>query len=352
MPRQIAMDNIVFSLQKAGGISVYWYEILKRLCADPRFEVIMLEYDSAKENIFRQQLDVNCKIIRLDSAVPIQLARFMPVKLPAWVRDDAVFHSSYYRWPSRKLKNIVTVHDWIYKIYGHSVKDYLHVKQQIDAIKKADIVACISKSTLNDTSKRVDLTNKEVRVIYNGCSDVYRILPGVEKKQQVLFVGGRQVYKNFDKAVESINLLADKAVSLGIVGAPLNTDEAAMLQNKLPNRYKSYCRVSNEELNMLYNQSIALLYLSEYEGFGIPVAEAMAAGCPVICLNRSSLPEVAGKAGIMLDKADVALVAESINRMTTDGAYYQELIRCGLKQAGRFSWNKTYNRLSELYLSV
>ena len=344
------MDNIVFSLQKAGGISVYWYEILKRLCADPRFEVIMLEYDSAKENMFRQQLDVKCKIIRLDSAIPIQLARFMPVKLPDWIRDDAVFHSSYYRWPSRKLKNIVTVHDWIYKIYGHGVKDYLHVKQQIDAIKKANIVACISKSTLNDTSKHVDLTNKEVRVIYNGCSNVYRILPGVEKKEQVLFVGGRQSYKNFDKAVESINSLADKEVSLGIVGAPLNADETAMLQNKLPSRYKSYGRVSNEELNKLYNQSIALLYLSEYEGFGIPVAEAMAAGCPVICLNRSSLTEVAGKAGILLDNVTPKFVADVIHRLDKDSLYCKRRKDAGVVQSKCFSWNVTYAQMSQLYL--
>lgn len=345
------MDNIVFSLQHTGGISVYWYEILKRLCSDPAFEVIMLEYTSAKHNMFRQLLDVKSRSISLDGVMPIQIARFLPAQIPFDVSADAVFHSSYYRSPSKKLKTIVTIHDWIYKIFGQGLKDYIHVKQQVDAVKASDTIVCISKSTLKDTIKYGNIDNKNIHVVYNGYSEIYRQNISVHKKKQVIFVGSRQPYKNFDKAVQSVSLVRDKDVSLAIVGPPLSSDEIIMLEQYIPSRYNFYGRVSNEKLNQLYNESISLLYLSEYEGFGIPVAEAMAAGCPVICLNRSSLPEVAGDAGILLDGAKPEAIANNIDEMIRNQLFYQDLVNSGLKQSGNFSWDITYQQLRKIYLS-
>ncbi len=85
-----------------------------------------------------------------------------------------------------------------------------------------------------------------------------------------------------------------------------------MLNTKLPNRYKLYTHISNEDLNILYNKSICLVYLSEYEGFGIPVLEAMSAGCPVIALEKFSIQEVAGTAGVLFEELDYDFIVKTI----------------------------------------
>jgi mannosyltransferase len=120
----------------------------------------------------------------------------------------------------------------------------------------------------------------------------------------------------------------------------------------LPNRYKSFSHISNEELNKLYNQSICLLYLSEYEGFGIPVLEAMSAGCPVIALKKSSIPEVAGNAGILFSDFDKKSVQKTIESLRDNKKLRTEQIELGLKNVKKYSWDKCYKEVKNFYHEV
>ncbi|HDW2027942.1 TPA: glycosyltransferase, partial [Enterobacter ludwigii] len=118
--------------------------------------------------------------------------------------------------------------------------------------------------------------------------------------------------------------------------------------NKIPGRYKHLGRVSDEELNSIYNRVFCLLYPSLYEGFGIPVIEAMRSGCVVIAVNVSSIPEVAGDAAILLDDPHPAAIAHALKELENQ-LFYNKLRNNGFTQAKKFSWEKCYKDTLAIY---
>ena len=99
--------------------------------------------------------------------------------------------------------------------------------------------------------------------------------------------------------------------------------------------------VRNDELVALYNRAEALVFPSLYEGFGLPVLEAMACGCPVICSNTTSLPEVAGEAALLVERKDEEVIAEAMRRIVEDDNLRQSLAQKGVQRATLFDWRKT-----------
>src|SRR5581483_8365297 len=110
--------------------------------------------------------------------------------------------------------------------------------------------------------------------------------------------------------------------------------------------------VSDAELVALYQMANCLVFPSLYEGFGLPVLEAMSAGCPVITSNVSSLPEVAGNAGLLIDPLNPAAIAQAMSTVLEDEAERQRMIQDGYQQATRFSWEKTARMTRDVYLNV
>jgi len=110
--------------------------------------------------------------------------------------------------------------------------------------------------------------------------------------------------------------------------------------------------VDEESLACLYSNALALVFPSLYEGFGLPVLEAMACGCPVICSDAASLPEVAGNAAILIDPAEFEDLAVAIDRVVSDSALRMDLIKKGFERAGQFSWERTAKQTLEVFRSV
>jgi mannosyltransferase len=348
----IIYDNVIYNLQKSGGISVYWKELTERIQKNASVNLSILEYPEAEKNIFRREITFNKNQTKILKTFPsINLLRYINPE----VKNDAnsIFHSSYYRTiKGSNIKNIVTAHDFTYEKKMKSLVGKIHIFQKKKALEKADGIICISKSTKKDMLELYpNLSKKKIKVVYNGFnSNDYVYDTDIPIENSVLFVGARKGYKNFDKAVEAVS--ETNNVSLTIVGAPLDVDEKAMLNKLLPNRYQSFSHVSNEELNKLYNQSICLLYLSEYEGFGIPVLEAMSAGCPVIALKKSSIPEVAGNAGLLHSDYDKKAISEAIELLRNDEStrFYQ--IKLGLENSKKFSWDLCYENTIRFYHEI
>lgn len=348
----VIYDNVVFNLQKSGGISVYWKELIERIQKDNSVRLRILEYPEAENNIFRKDLRFDNNQLEILNPFPnIKISRYINPR----VKDNksSIFHSSYYRTvKASNIKNIVTVHDFTYEKKMNSLVGKIHIYQKKKALENADGIICISENTKKDMLELYpDLNKKKVRVIYNGFnSNDYSYNENVLIEDTVIFVGARKGYKNFDKAVAVVSETSN--ISLTIVGAPLEADEKSLLDKMLPNRYQSFSHVSNEELNELYNQSICLLYLSEYEGFGIPVLEAMSAGCPVVALKKSSIPEVAGDAGILFSNFDKKSVQEAIESLRDKQEIRSEQIELGLNNAKKYSWDKCYKEVLDFYNEV
>lgn len=272
----ICLDNIIFSLQQNGGISVYWAELMQGLLqSDLPLQVI--ERGDAVYNYKRQGLGLPDKMVYPERSLPLLLSRYLPVAgLPAGGR---VWHSSYYR-PclTQGIKQIFTVYDCIYERHSTGVKRLAHTWQKGMAIRHAERIICISHSTASDLLQYYpDIPPERLCVIHLGCSDSYRPLVDAalddwgqqNDGQFVLFVGEREGYKNFKNAVQAVGMLEGmKLVAVG--GGVISSQEQQMVNQYLPGRFMHHSYLTEEKLNLLYNQARCLLYTSEYEGFGLP----------------------------------------------------------------------------------
>jgi mannosyltransferase len=342
-------DNLVYSLQHYGGISTYWYELTSRLLKEPELELKFYETGRELKNICRAKLNIASTQVIHSNRAGILLERFL--KLPAHPAPH-LFHSSYFRVPvkTRQTSTVTTVHDFIHDIYFSGPRAWLHNMMKRKAIQQSDLIITVSEHTRNDLLRFYpEVEPARVKVVYNGVSDNYRRLENPMRiaKPFFLYVGIRDAYKNFDFAVK---IAADQPdYDLFVVGPALSAQEIALLEKKVKGGYKVFTGIDESLLNELYNSAYCLLYPSEYEGFGIPLLEAMRAGCPFIALNRSAIPEVAGKAGLLLDAADLDEARQAINRI---GQNRRALVDAGLQQAGKFSWTSCYKQTYQLYKSL
>lgn len=351
---KIIYDNIIFTLQKHGGISVVWNELLKRIIKNG------LDYVCTNCSYEGNQLSLN-NIIPNEKKEKIRSKKYLNVVRYLHCNKKRnykyIFHSSYYRFANDKNAiNITTVHDFIYELYKNGIRKWIHSWQKGRAIKHADYIICISENTKNDLLKFYPKTDKnKIKVIYNGVSEDYFICDSLcnsiipfEKNSYILFVGSRAKYKNFYFAVSAV---AKTKYNLVIVGAPLNKKEEDFVMDCFKGEKRFFCAkfIDNKSLNILYNNAFALLYPSEYEGFGIPILEAQKAGCPVIAYNRSSIPEVIGDNKLLINTTDTDKeVLERINII--ENIYNRnEIIEKGLENSKRFSWDKMYEETLNLY---
>lgn len=343
---KIIYDDIIYSLQKSGGCSVYWTEVTKRQDEKAIHNV----YNNANENFFYNES--NFKIINKWSAKFLTIKRYLNLTFSENL--PFIFHSSYYRYCKNKNAiNITTVHDFTYEYYRKDLKSNLHKIQKKNAVMHSDGVICISENTKHDLYNFYPNYKGKIQVIYHGYdNNLYNYSGlGIDKRtKNVLFVGSRTSYKGFDFTVSLLSKLP--LFNLKIIGGGnLTESEIQLMEELIPNRYKKLGFVSNENLAKLYNESFALFYPSEYEGFGFPAIEAQACGCPVICQKKSSIPEVSGDKCVYVDSADFEKSVNEINKLF-ESDYYATIQTDGLENVKRFSWEKCIKETMEFYNSV
>lgn len=351
----VCFDNVVFDLQKSGGISVVWYELLRKVqsCS---LDIRYLDSGFSQNN-YRSQLEIPQEKVNSPlRKVPLCIDRYLPQRID--FGKPFIFHSSYYRYcVSPNAINITTVHDFTYEKYATGIKQKVHSWQKRSAVLNSDYIVCISKNTRRDLLQYIKgVDESKVGVIYNGVSEDYYVLEDNSsnnipfgKESYLLFVGGRQQYKNFKLAVKAV---AATKYNLVIVGAKLNDEERKFVETFLsPNRYRCMGFISNKELNILYNNAAALVYPSVYEGFGIPVVEAQKAGCPVIAFNSSSIPEVIGYKQLLVNELTVNDLISKISLLTNNDLVSQ-IKEAGLLHASQFSWDKMSSEYLKLYAAL
>jgi len=357
----IVYDNIIFALQKVGGISVVWAELLQRAIKD-NLPTRILDYSS--DNLLRNSFTIPENLIINNSIhhLPIVLQRYINPKLS---NTPFIFHSSYYRTVSQpKAINITTVHDFIYEHFRTGIQRKIHSWQKTKAILNSDKIICVSQNTKNDLLKLIPIIDEQkVVVVYNGVSKDFfpiknlkcvqsRVVIPFQPHEYVLYVGDRTSdYKNFKMVLDACKMSKFPLIMVG--GGALSSCEIEHMNRELGfNAYFQVSNLSNQDLNFIYNQAAFLLYPSSYEGFGIPIIEAQRAGCPVICSNQSSIPEIAGNAAYIIDDIDGEKISEILLATKSQHLNIAEIIQQGFTNSKRFSWDKCYEDTRKVYEEI
>jgi mannosyltransferase len=335
--KNILYDGIITSLQSSGGVSVYFKELVSRKKVGEYIWVgnEAIAFDVSFEKYSNRLLE---------------RYRACQVNEYLGLHDIGLFHSSYYRLPNIPIPVITTVHDFTYERYSRGYSSYVHTWQKNKAIQGSHAIICVSQSTANDLLEYCPVSEDRISIVYNGVSNVYSPISLLEsnfEKNNVLFVGARGGYKNFNSAVLAISKTKNLCLT-AVGGGAFTKYELEFLEANIPRRYSWLGRLSDEELNFAYNTAYCLLYPSSYEGFGIPILESMRAGCPVIAVNCSSIPEVAGGAALLVDDPSPSVLVEALNTLNYNFER-DKFIEKGFKQASLFSWDKCYNETQIAY---
>jgi len=240
------------------------------------------------------------------------------------------------------------------------------------AIKRAHAFVCVSQATADELLEysrqkySADLSDRTF-VVHEGVSEAFlhppenldalwREISSRVREPFILSVGKLSPRKNLEAVIKALRKLEDKIphhlVTVGGTGWDYREIMDLVQTLGLSDRVHFLGYVSDERLRALYCKASVFVFPSLFEGFGLPVLEAMACGCPVITSNCSSLPEVAGDAAVLVDPHDVDALAAAMEAVCADQGYALELSRKGKERAGLFSWRKTAEEIASIYKRV
>lgn len=253
-----------------------------------------------------------------------------------------------------RFPQVITCHDILPLLYPEMYPRKKYAFRHILPIQlnAASVVICDSENSRKDLRDWFGLQEKEVRVVPIGLDHTNyepKIEPLIKEKygleKYLLYVGEFRPYKNLERALEAfsrLNLHDYKFVFAGKkddLFYPVLREKVVNLN--LQDRVVFTGYFPSEDLPYLYSSASLFVFPSLYEGFGMPPLEAMACGCPVVCSNAASLPEVCGEAAIYVDPYNIDSIATGIAHLLNDSILWERMKRVGLERAKRFSWDRT-----------
>ncbi|OBQ34711.1 MAG: mannosyltransferase [Anabaena sp. CRKS33] len=362
----ILYDGEIYGAQKVGGISRYFDNIISRL--PPEFEPTLTSPRSRNET---HPHHPNLKIFNYKrfcfkpGRVSYWLEKYYFRAVEATTNNPQIFHPTYYslltrqEFKEKRCPIVLTVYDMIHEAFPHLIdKDGQFAEVKRRAILASDIILCISESTKNDLLERYPLDENRVFITHLATEFNPYLEEGdyfIPSRPFFLYVGGRWSYKNFNNLLIALAKIVPKIpdVLLCVVGSPFNSTEKKQIgELNLDNHIENFSYASDAHLAKLYRNCVAFVYPSLYEGFGIPLLEAMICQAPIIASNTSSFPEVVGDAGLLFDPTSVVNLADRLLFMFDNPAERDILITKGLEQVKHFSWDKTAAQTVEAYRSV
>jgi glycosyltransferase involved in cell wall biosynthesis len=365
---KVLYDHQIFSTQIYGGVSRYFFELMKNFENDNGIEYdlslrysynhYLNKYNDLKYKPFFKNFTFRGKY-RLINILNKNISKKLLIK-----RDYDIFHPTYYDPYFLNILNnkpfVLTIYDMIHEIYPEmfSSKDETSKRKKLLAQKAKKIIA-ISENTKKDIIRFFSIDEKKIEVIYlansinpsESIDDINIDLP----KKYILFVGSRSIYKNFNLFIEAISplLIEDTELNVVCVGGGNFKEMEKEKFKKLNIISKIFQYAANDYiLAYLYQKAIAFIFPSLYEGFGIPILEAFSCGCPVIASNASSLPEVAGDAAIYFDPTNKLSISSSIQKVVYDNNLRNQLIYKGYQRVKAFTWEKTAHQTKKIYEGI
>lgn len=243
---------------------------------------------------------------------------------------------------------VLTVHDLIPLRFPRRFSPLTNYSRYLLplVLKQAQHIICDSVSTANDVMKFFQIPERKLTPILLAYNETHFSFLDLPKRNYFLYIGRHDPYKNINRLITAFANLPNKNdYELWIAGSVderfTPTLKAAVSQLGISNQVKFLEYVPYSELPTIINQAIALVFPSLWEGFGLPVLEAMACGTPVITSNLSSLPEAAGDAAILVNPYNVGEITEAMQSLANDESLRMRLREAGFERCKLFSWKKT-----------
>jgi glycosyltransferase involved in cell wall biosynthesis len=383
---KVLFDHQIFEIQKFGGVSRYFFELMNfyRKAKDVSFDLsIQYSENEYLKNLqpfgdqiqsfpeYRKKCFFGLQFRGKDRLYAFK-NRFFPDADPFAVnknitieklkrRDFDIFHATYYDDFFQDYIGdkpvVITVYDMIHQIFP----EYFIYSHYADKTKKilenADRIIAISETTKRDLINIYGIEESKVKVIYLANSlcrppeelakEIIKKLP----KKYLLFIGNRADYKNFYFFIQSISslLLKDQNLYVVYTGNKFHAAEERFISKLGLTSKMVHIFASESELAVLYTNASAFVFPSLYEGFGLPVLEAFYCGCPLVCSNTGSLPEVAGDGAVYFDPKNVHAILESVELVLNNLETRERLVLNGFRQLTKFSWKKTALETLDLY---
>jgi len=285
-----------------------------------------------------------------------------------------LFHATEHLLPRlKRIRTVFTLHDLIFKLYPqhHLPRNWMYLQLAMPLfLRRADAVICVSECTRRDAQRFYGVPDSKLRVIYEGIHPRFQPVRDLAECRRVrdklqlperyaLAVGTVEPRKNLTTLFQAYRSYLDShpehdtdppaIVVAGRQGWLEESSFRAARESRLTGLARFVGFVDDADLPALYSMATLFVMPSVYEGFGLPVLEAMACGAPVICSDASSLPEVAGDAALLAPPADVAGWATALRRALADDALRADLSARGLRRAARFTWAETARQTRALY---
>ena len=377
---RIAVDARPAAFPQKSGIGYYTWHLIRRLPLVDRGSSYVAWYLNFRALLgqgrhpFGRDLPPN--LLERSTPFPAQLferlsERFDRPRIERFVRFDLLFAPNFVPPPTRARRLVLTVHDLAFKLFPETAPQSTRwwLARLDRAIASASRVIAVSEATRKDLIDLYGVAEDRVAVVPHGVDhDLFRPSPpgDVVRVRQgfgidgpyLLSLGGIEPRKNLPRLIEAFSRLpADLDPMLVVAGgeAEWNPEGPNLLRSALSAAPENVRRrivltgyVSEQDKVALIGGAESLVYPSLYEGFGLPVAEAMACGTPVITSNVSAHPEVAGGAALLVDPTDTGAIALAIERLLRDDDLKERLRTAGILRAAEFDWEQTARRTAAI----
>lgn len=383
-PMRVLLDMRWMVPGLAGGIENLARSFLEQLVALDRTNLYTVLVPSATQyELMRPGIADNVTFINLDSTAALarQAARRMRRKMMSamrlhdwrtpevetlrWLRELQVeigySFAGYIHPQLNTLSNVLIIPDIQHEYHPEFFSpDALAERRRIyaESARQADHICAISEFTRQTLIERLGIPPEKVTTVRLAADAIFGATPAQEQTTRVLddlgLQAGRYFYfpahtwkhKNHRAAIEALRILRDRyGVSLPLICSGGAREAQTALESQIDAlgltaavRFVGY--MPRQSVSALYRGATCLLFPSLFEGFGMPVLEAMASGCPVVCSNTTSLPEIAGDAALLVDPRDAEALAAAVQRVVTDSDLRHDLALRGLERAKIFSWQR------------
>ena len=360
---KILYDGIIYNTQPTGGINRYFANLIDGLPEDIQpslttYEIPPVTWPQSSK----------LKVLRYKKFRPRRISNKMEqlyFDRVANPKNYDVFHPTYYAplvscdWNGYDCPIVITVYDMIHELFADEMDSTGKFAQEKQcAVEAAQAILCISEHTKADLIRYCKVPEDKITVTYLAAdlnADLSHGDEEVPSRPYFLYLGTRTSYKNFIGLIDALSVVVKTCndFTLCVVGSPFTNEERRTIEYyNLSDNIEHIGYADDPYLAKLYRCSLAFVYPSLYEGFGIPPLEAMQCGTVVVAANTSSVPEVVGDGGILFDPRARGELADILLSLLDGSTAREPIIARGQERAKLFSWEKTVAQTVEVYRAL